>query len=93
MTTSRKWEIRQHGSHFSITEAFEGAHREVASLSTVGKGRANARLIAAAPDLLDAALRMQALIDGIFGDTPDWEDRPERDALDLAIAKATGEEL
>ena len=45
---------------------------------------ANARLIAAAPDLLEAAKRLRAVI-------TDHVSLADVDALDAAIAKATGE--
>lgn len=55
-------------------------------------GAANARLIAAAPDLLAAAIELVAASDAYEGD-PDDDERCRRaiDGLRAAIAKATGE--
>ena len=51
---------------------------------------ANARLIAAAPDLLEALKKISAIENKMYG--ADWEEIEEaRDIADAAIAKATGE--
>ena len=59
------------------------------------KQRANARLIAAAPDLLAAAKRIVARIDGLRGLHPEWSDMidtifHEEDGHRDAIRKAEG---
>lgn len=51
---------------------------------------ANARLIAAAPELLEALKKISAIENQMYG--ADWEEIEEaRDIADAAIAKATGE--
>lgn len=68
--------------------------------STVMPMEANARLIAAAPDLLDALQGMLAIVSDslgvagyhLNGDTAGWDEFDEVDAAREAIAKATGQE-
>ena len=57
----------------------------------VATARANARLIAAAPDLLENLTRVLVWMDGISDRLP-ADMRPAIDAAHAAIAKATGEE-
>lgn len=60
---------------------------------------ANARLIAAAPELLDALRGMLAIVENsrgvagyhLNGDTAEWDEFDEIDIAHTAIAKATGE--
>lgn len=59
-----------------------------------GDGEANARLIAAAPDLLAAArLTLRLLEDLTAEQYSRGEDQPARDALRAAIEKAVGPEV
>jgi hypothetical protein len=59
---------------------------------------ANARLIAAAPDLLNALIQCRSVLITALGDTPDDLDKPVREKVirskmelaDAAIAKARG---
>ena len=56
-------------------------------------GNANARLIAAAPELLAALQWVVECFDGDPSDNPDWQYQDQSHAVDrakLAIAKATG---
>ena len=58
----------------------------------IGANEPNARLIAAAPDLLSEFKRVMSWIDNWspeFSNDPDWP--TDRDAARAAIAKATGE--
>ncbi len=52
---------------------------------------ANARLIAAAPELLEALQGLLQLVDELRADDPNWVLVPEVIAARAAITKATGE--
>jgi hypothetical protein len=71
----------------------DGAGIVYATLRAPGELIANARLIAAAPDLLAALQALHACHRG-FSSSPDWGalDDEARAAAESAIAKATGEE-
>lgn len=98
--TSAPWECEPDLCHFdTLTTVVGGGHRkgylgrelivQVGGYAGAGEATANARLIAAAPDLLEAARRALNFIqntEGEFGDN-----LPSGDALRAAIARATGE--
>lgn len=72
------------GRSITFTPQFEGA-----AARSIEEAIANARLIAAAPDLLDAIVEMIMLADeGAFIDLADVEATPVSRKLRAAIAKA-----
>lgn len=89
--TPGPWEAVEHGGDYPYFQVLAGswdvAHNRY-STRTVGVERANARLIAASPALLEAAQRVAAYLVA-----PDLGAAPEaRASLTAAIALATGEE-
>ena len=63
---------------------------EIASLALCPNNEPNARLIAAAPDLLEVCIAAFRLIDSILPDDLAWDFSDVKGALDAAIAKAEG---
>lgn len=63
-------------------------------LCSVEESAANARLIAAAPDLLDLLVRLVSENDSASSDpvASQWPNSPMRDEALILIAKATGEQ-
>ncbi|MDD5381839.1 MAG: hypothetical protein PHG53_09435 [Phycisphaerae bacterium] len=70
--TKEKWEVRKNGSQLGILAKLsdkpsEGGYRIVVGRNDIGKGyildEADAQLIAAAPDLLEACKKLLALHD------------------------------
>jgi hypothetical protein len=65
----------------------------VASVSNVnnsGQNQANAKLIAAAPDMLEALRKAVVLLAGVCVHSPELEPHEIYEAVSAAIAKATG---
>lgn len=101
--TPGPWAVRPHWSDDSMREVYPtrpgkelqfGAWSDIAEVREGGEGEsaeANARLIAAAPDLLEQlvfARRMMVLQMGLFGN--DVEASPLIADIDRVIASATG---
>lgn len=88
--TPGPWKPREHQDFWSVCE--QGKHAPI-SLATVGRPytgdqEANARLIAAAPDLLAACKEWLTYIDNNGGEAA-YTQRPN---VAAAIAKATGKD-
>jgi hypothetical protein len=95
--TPGPWEVRS--AFVGPLQVWAGDHIQVADVGadTFDVCDANARLIAAAPDLLDALVEAKTLIDGSYGTdktNPNiWpEIRPLQRRIDSAIKKAKGEQ-
>ncbi len=80
-----------HGTTRAIAKAVHSDHEHGPAVS-FDEAEANARLISAAPDLLEAARKARSAIDALMGDTDlDGDESQEflaMQALSAAIAKA-----
>jgi len=83
--TPEPWIYIGNGDIVARSENYCGGEKDIASvfLTVNDEDEANARLIAAAPDLLEA---LQAIMAGVAG----CERQPHWEAARAAIAKATG---
>lgn len=91
--TTGKWMAESDGEYWNVVvEGGQGFGREVVGCEGLyrcdGSEEANARLIAAAPDLLEALVALETLLAPLAYDSTqkDWLNR-----ACAAIAKATGE--
>jgi len=86
--TAGPWRADKWALGFSVSAP--DSHYTVCNLAGCNNAKANARLIASAPDLL-AALQMMVVFADPSGNTPDCERlRIMGERADAAISKATG---
>lgn len=88
--TPGPWHINKIGRGYGV---FTQDTHQVAGIIglTSERDEANARLIAAAPELLEAAKKLSALLHELHKEEdPEYLPAPELDDLDLAIQKAEG---
>lgn len=91
--TPGPWEVGRYGvNDFEI----QGNHRKLAVVYDyeripAGEAIATARLIAAAPDLLEALLAVQRVCKDAYLPGPVYLSIAERHAINAALAKALGE--
>ncbi len=98
--TPGPWKLEPHDDHFMLTDSQTG----MSAIARVGLraswdwdrrqlAKANAQLIAAAPELLEAAIRLMAMDEARFLDLPRKDAIAElgkaRNQMAAAIAKAT----
>lgn len=88
---SAEWQVSQGAATGDWYVRPSDDHRlTIAWFENTDTGRERAHLLAASPDLLAAAEALLECLDTVFLGTPDWEDRPEPEALRRAINKARG---
>lgn len=88
--TPGEWSVNPNEQYYDGSKAFEvNFDRDGECVAEVIHGKENAQLISAAPDLLDACMKMKQALDKI---NPE-ELTPEYTAMCIAIDKATGEPI